>query len=440
MSESNTAVSLHDLDDTFDALSTLFKSSGNSWRLAQSLDTILDYFMLNPSKAKAFIPIILDRYHDYYIDPNANELGGNASYQQSYPTTAQSCWWYDDYNWWTIAMLKASSMEEAFGKEYTAVFAGISRFCWDTVFRNGTQVWRNSKTLYGDYFDRFKPRFEGGVWNYPYSKDPIQFVPDTPLDPNPNLDQHLGIKTDVLALPDKLRGIQNTVTNALNLIASARMAEKMEASNNPNILTTATNQLSFLLKWFAVKDKSLSLYCRFDENDTGLARERVSSYKILNYPVHAYDENLIWLGDQGLVLGGYAEMLSHLEKDSADCKSCMAYIEGIIKGVNDKLANNSQLYPWFHLDSNSLGDSPGGDDADYLTGLGIYFRYLLNLYENYPAIKSFMDEQGIPKISVINVNNYYCNIDNYPNDEGAHFTVLTNKLAVQLAAYKMNQG
>lgn len=86
--------------------------------------------------------------------------------------------------------------------------------------------------------------------------------------------------------------------------------------------------------------------------------------------------------------------------------------------------------------SDPPGDSPGGDDNDYLTGVGIYFRYLLNLYENYPAIKTFMDQEGIPKIAT---QNHYCDIGNFTDDE-EYFTVLTNKLAVQLAVYTMNQS
>ena len=76
MEDSNT-VTLQDLNNTFDELSKLFKSSDNSWRLAQSLDTILDYFTVNPSQAKGFIPIILDRYHNYYIDPHADNLASS---------------------------------------------------------------------------------------------------------------------------------------------------------------------------------------------------------------------------------------------------------------------------------------------------------------------------------------------------------------------------
>lgn len=444
MEESNT-VTLQDLNNTFDELSKLFKSSDNSWRLAQSLDTILDYFTVNPSQAKGFIPIILDRYHNYYIDPHANNLASPddcPSCQASYPTTAQSPWWYDDYNWWTIAMNKASRMPDTFGADYTPIFAGISRFCWDTVYRNGTQVWDNCNTLYGDYFSRFEPRFKGGIWNYGYSKYPIKFMPDTPLDPNPDLDQALGINPSVGGLPDRLRGIQNTVTNGLNLIASARMAAAVKPENS-NISTMANDQLNFLLNWFEVEDSSgqpLSLFCRFPATDSGLARERVSSYMKPEYPVHGYDSNLIWLGDQGLILGGFAEMLNTLPPSSDNYAKCMAYIEGIIKGVNYNLANDGQYYPWFNLNSPSApGPSPGGDDDDYLTGVGIYFRYLLNLYENYPAIKAFMEQEEIPQAALVNISNHYCDVANFDGD-GAHFTVLTNKLAVQLAAYKMNQG
>lgn len=419
MDEPMTQVSLGDLNDTFSELSGLFKNSENSWRLAQSLDTILDYFHVNPEQAPDFIPIILDRYHDYEIDPKANVLAGDPDYQQSYPTTARSAWWYDDYNWWTIAMLKASQMPTVFGAQYTSIFAGISRFCWDTVFRAAPNVWKNTQILYGNYFSRFAPRFYGGVWNYPYSKDPLAFVPDTPLDPNPDLDQEVLGKKTGKGLPDKLRGIQNTVTNGLNLIASARLATEHKP-NNDNIATCAMNQLHFLLNWFDVVDtdsEKFSLFYRA-ASQSGLVRERVSTYKETSYPVHAYDHNLIWLGDQGLVIGGYAEMLNTLDPSLAEYQKCMTYIKEIIRGVNQPLSDNGQLYPWFNLNStNPPGGSPGGDDADYLTSIGIYFRYLLNLYENFADLKTFMDEEGIPKMALKNVTNYYCDKTNF-NDDG----------------------
>jgi hypothetical protein len=96
--------------------------------------------------------------------------------------------------------------------------------------------------------------------------------------------------------------------------------------------------------------------------------------------VRAYDKNLNWAGDQGLIRGALVSLISIL-KDT----SLYNFAIGILDGVQDRLINDKGiLQPW------RPGNLFQGDSPAYATGVGVYMRYLLYAFQQYAFLKQYI--------------------------------------------------
>ncbi len=304
----------------------------NFWRIANAFTTLIDFFAIT-QQANLFIG---QSTHDAFQGKN------------------RPGWWYDDYSWWIIALLRAARYTQYVGYNETE-WLGFAQDCWNNM-EPATQVWANADK---QIFARAQPRFDGGCWNHDfvqYECDPLYSTDRWPA-----------------------CGIQNTVTNAQYLVATARLSLDADAKR----------QYGWLRNWFF--DPSLSddqkLLVNYDAY-TSLVRERVSTFAQApdgTYPPTLnYDKDRRWTGDQGILAGAMLEMVS---LDPPGQSEYYAIARSVLGGVRTRLIGNGQiLLPW--MPANSFDSTYG---IDYSTGIGVFMRYVLYLYSsNDPVIKSYI--------------------------------------------------
>jgi hypothetical protein len=370
----------------------------NVWRTAWALDTILDYLRV--------------------CGVDGSAMGDDALHALN--PTYKGNWW-DDFGWIGIAALRAAE-QQAFPKQGTAFLKiainawaymhgeGWSRSSkavypfqddalpgWSAFAKNHStnfgapRVWeRIRKTWIGvtdEQVDQCEPRFSpGGIWNSPYTDDS-----------QPHLSPEYG------GWDAYLNPIQNTVTNGVYTVLSLRIYQAWKSGIHAEVFAESTldpdaclsawaQQIHWFNQWVFNAPAEQSLL--YNLSNGGVIRERVSTFHTHAgkfYWDAAYRKDLAWTGDQGLLMGalregsaaGYlnprppvlGEYLKILTGTYSFGLAQRTY--GHVKGIS--------LLPWMIIGYNGIpGSFPQGDDPDYQTGVGVFMRYLLQLYQAEP--------------------------------------------------------
>jgi len=389
-------------------LKEAFKNHTIFWQLGHAFDTMHDCFVWNnlAPEPMNFAKVVLNKYL------NRHSLV-NGEYD-----TGRDPWWYDDYGWWGIAALRASRAPKIWGEEYADYFEGIADLCWQPMFRNAPYVWKNADQ---NFFKDYAPKFRWGVWNWLYSRDEIYGIPFTPSIPG---------------MQDGLRGIQNTVTNGLYWVLTARL---FHATGNSYYSDVVDKILEFLRLWFSLDNDDYRLLNFYDSGrtDKAVVRERVGLYASGNV-VPGYRANFAWTGDQGLVLGGLVDQMKIVGQGS-EYAALLDLAKKILAGVKDHLSDpkTQLLRPWAPYTDPDNPDSdhgaPGGDVDDYMTGVAVFMRYLLYAFQTNADLKSYMATLGY--------RDWVCKNADYVLKHPADATkliYLTNDLATLVTAVWMS--
>lgn len=383
----------------------------NYWHLGNAFDTVIDYLIMNRSKAEEFAEAVIDKYD----------------------LTSKTPWvcWYDDFGWWAVAAQRALEQHGLWSKDQIRRFEEIAAETW-TKMQTGLSVF----DLDQQNFSSLKPYFEGGIWNYFWTTEALSGVCKTPCNP----------PVDVFFC-----GRQNTVTNGLYLVAAT-----MRAGDTGDLyyVQAAMREWEFLHNWLNFPgDSDKSLLYRLDSADDGpvVIRERVSTYAG-NVEDPKFSADLAWAGDQGLILGGLLRFIDALPSGEPDPQAMTNLAKRITDGVLEYLtesdAEGTRFFPWSRvrnpkvdpIGGPNIGPSPDGDDNDYNAGIGVYMRYLLQAYKMNKELHQHLQDTGYPEV-----------VRQYAEDFAAHDRGLcyrdenncdelvrnTNKLAALVAALEM---
>ncbi len=377
----------------------------NYWQLGNAFDTVIDYLIMNPFNGPAFADAVIKKYEE----------------------TAYTAWrcWYDDPGWWAVAAQRALEHPDLWSNDQIRKFEGMAGWNWHTM-QAGAYVW----DLATMDFNNLEPLFDGGIWNYFWTINPIRGVCQTPCNPNnPNLGN------------SGLCGRQNTVTNGLYLVAAA-----MRAVDNGDQFSeqAATREFDFLNNWFFnfKGDPGDSLLYPLDSNlseGPAVVRERVSTFANGDQD-DDFHSDLIWAGDQGLILGG---LLRFTEAVPAHRNAVITLAMRITDGVLEYLSDGTHFFPWSNVidpTPNTIGGSPSGDDNDYNTGIGVYMRYLLYAYQTNNQMRRHLEDTGYPELVMKFAEDFAAKDEGLCYADKTHCTDLvfyTNKLAVLMAALGM---
>jgi hypothetical protein len=284
----------------------------NYWQLGNAFDTVIDYLRMNRSKAETFAQVVISKYD----------------------LTAKTPWacWYDDFGWWAVAAQRAFEHVGLWSPDQTRRFQQIAAETW-TIMQAGLSVWDHGQENFPDQ----KPKFEGGIWNYFWTSKQLTGVCNTPCDP-----------TDFLN--NNLCGRQNTVTNALYLNAAALR----QGSGDLYYAQATTREREFLGQWFDpanFPDPSKSLLYALDptprHDGPAVVRERVSTYANgAKDPL--FLSQLIWAGDQGLVLGGLLRSID-FSHPTPNERATLNLAKRITDGVRDYLSDGQRFFPWSNV-------------------------------------------------------------------------------------------
>jgi hypothetical protein len=376
--------------ETYIRLKDVFQRSRNYWRLGQTFDTIIDYFTVIEAaeEAEAFSQLAFERY------------------------AASKGSWYDDYAWWALANLKAAERKELFGPA-TDTFYKYSLECWKKMAPS-TAVWEHVQAE--PKLAAAKPAVPGGVWNHSYDASDTSGY--NPLNPN----------------GDTLAPYQNTVTNGLRLVLTARLTR--HDSHATSYRDDMDKEYKFLQAWFTMNRPGVEPLLYLFEKDKAVVRERISAYDS-GLQLHGYRSRLAWAGDQGLIIGGLAERMEIVGKSDPSYPLMLTVVRQILAGVPDYLAVDGLLLPWWPDPSPGAGARrPGGDPEDYRTGIAVFMRYLLCLHGlNNDDLKSDL----APYRAFVTANAR--RVLEYPSTDhqsvDAAMVALTNDLSVLTAALAM---
>lgn len=374
--------------------------SDNVWRNAWAFDTLLDYFAAADVDASACAEAAL-----HALDPR--KAGA----------------WWDDFGWIGIAALRAAEQNIAPQRQFD--FLKIAINAWAYMYGPGwsstrtaiypftdvpgwkeyqpshtpnigaPNVWRDIGKTWRDaspeQIAERRPRYSpGGAWNSPIT-DARQ--------PDPVV-RYEGWSS-------YLNPVQNTVTNGLYAILALRI---FQAARNPAFagvfresgldveacLGAWTDQIEWLERWLIeTPDADESLLLRLGAGS--LVRERVSTFHEANGRMlwdAAYSKTLLWTGDQGLLLGALREArAANLLVPEPKAFGLPAQIvQGVFEhGYAERsygVIRGEFLLPWIGIGSSDpfAVPSPGNDDPDYQTGVGVFMRYLLQAYQAEPGL------------------------------------------------------
>jgi hypothetical protein len=382
----------------------------NYWQLGNAFDTVIDYLRMNRSKAETFAQVVISKYD----------------------LTAKTPWacWYDDFGWWAVAAQRAFEHVGLWSPDQTRRFQQIAAETW-TIMQAGLSVWDHGQENFPDQ----KPKFEGGIWNYFWTSKQLTGVCNTPCDP-----------TDFLN--NNLCGRQNTVTNALYLNAAALR----QGSGDLYYAQATTREREFLGQWFDpanFPDPSKSLLYALDptprHDGPAVVRERVSTYANgAKDPL--FLSQLIWAGDQGLVLGGLLRSID-FSHPTPNERATLNLAKRITDGVRDYLSDGQRFFPWSNVQNptpDQIGDPPSGDFSDYNTGIGVFLRYLLDAYRTNQEMRQHLQTTGYPERVRRFAEDFAAKDQGlcYPDETLSSCNDLvkyTNKLAAVMAALEMNR-
>ncbi len=400
-----------------------WRNRGNVWRTAWAMDTLLDYFRILRQDGSAYGQRAIDA-----LNPLA--LGN----------------WWDDFGWIGIAALRAAEQDTFPAQREQMLKIAINAWAymygpgWSSTttrdifpfvdadlagwkdFRDGRtgnigalNVWdkmdetfsprpstEQEKQQYEELKYRQQPRFSpGGAWNSPI---------ESADQPRPVSDYTRPWRSAYL------NPVQNTVTNGLFSLLSLRILRASgrpefravfdRAGLDPKACETAWNQQAeWLNRWCTAPElaanQTLTTSPRAAPGAV-LIRERVSTYFDSRqkhqgvYWDSAYIDDLVWTGDQGLMLAVLRE-----GAQNGATQSIFARAQDIVTAVfhagfaerdyGTPGAKAQFLLPWIALDADGdarfTAGSPGagvGDDDDYLTGVAVFMRCLLQAYEADP--------------------------------------------------------
>jgi hypothetical protein len=433
------------IQTVYQNLKTSWQANNNSWKVANSFDTMLDYlrylFDTNNPTAKAESAWVLDQAY------------------KKWSSAQGSLCWYDDHGWWGI------SCGKAFDPNYETVFANsesvqdfrkLAVDRWkvmnsgkdDNCHLGGPNVWDNrcccgctEKPIgcFDDPNDRDNwamPLFEGGVWQYDMFKEgrPTVHCDENAMDP----------------FSTQLGPFQNTVMNGLYFVLTQQMAAYQKANPNDPLLSglnfeaAIATEYEFLHQWFNYGDKTHSLLSVLSDN-TAMVRERVGVYAQMadgSYPeVNGFDSNQGWAGDQGLMLGGLC-LYALTQPDGNDARTYANWLAAGMSDPNGMFSDNADNYiqpctpVW-------LPD----DMPDYISGVGVFFRYLMQVCMlpvnpiattvNTPAFRNFLNRCA----TVAAKTNQLVGWEQYNNDDGNEEEWMTfvwfNRLAILLSAARI---
>ncbi len=375
----------------------------NYWQLGNAFDTVIDYLIMNPSKARALADAVILKYAATVHTPSP-------------------CW-YDDFGWWAVAAQRALEHPDLWSEDQIRQFEAIAVQTWTTM-QAGVFVW----DLAPEIFNEFEPYFDGGIWNYFWTTESVPTMCKTPCAPDTKF----------------FCGRQNTVTNGLYLVAAA-----MRAADTGDQFSeqAAMREWDFLNNWFNFPgDTSNSLLYPLgpDPDGPAVVRERVSTYANGEQD-DDFSSDLAWAGDQGLILGG---LLRFTDAVPAHRQAILNLAKRITDGVQEYLSDGTRFFPWSnvrnpHVDpigGPNIGSSPDGDDNDYNTGIGVYMRYLLYAYQTNNEMRRHLQDTGYPEL-VLKFAEDFASQDQglcYRDEENCDDLVrYTNKLAALVAALAM---
>jgi hypothetical protein len=235
------------------------------------------------------------------------------------------------------------------------------------------------------------PRFPGGCWQYDFSKTAFPNN-DGPDWPNPNPENYtLGV-SQVTLMP----GLY--LSFCCSLIAAA---ERKAAGNKPGgawdrLQSAATYRqkadevVAFLTSWIELPGPD-SLSNAF--SDGVLVHERTPTYARLDdgsYPaLQGYDAGAYWGGDQGLIMGAlkqYAQLTGAASAGNPDETAqpvLTAYPAALLRGVFYNMPATGLPWPAKDLPgavgpyAAPSGSPIVGDDNDYGSGSGVFWRYVM---------------------------------------------------------------
>ena len=325
------------------------------WKTANGFDTLVDYLeYIGHDDTGSVDKGSVDWVFKFLVDNMAGSLDGV---------------WFDDFGWWVIATQRAST-KSFFSVEQQDRLTAIASSYWKSFTSNAPHVWERSPD---DLKDAYQPVEPGGVWNAYWTGTPQ----------NPNWVGPRGGNPE----GSGFEGIQNAVTNLLYLISARRMGEDCAADL----------EFGFLSAWFEPKDiqgkkttkKTIPLLWReppaepANAADRVLIRERVTGFKDANGDLTdartTYNPqgaptlwDWFWVGDQGLLIGA---LIDRIRAKPAEKHEHLELIGKILAGVGQKFVLNNKLQSYH-------GKPPIGYEADYSTGKGVFWRYLLYAWEN----------------------------------------------------------
>ena len=351
------------------------------WILGHSFDTIIDYLdNVDHSKAADVGNMVVKQYQIAL-----NKTGGYDSA------------WFDDFGWWTVATQRAVG-KPFFTPEAKNQFRGIMSECWKRFTGNAPYVWDRRPP---GTFDDYRPAVDGGAWNEYWEGTSSTF-------PGP---KHGDPKSGTL------QGIQNTVTNALYLVAAQRLG-----GTDPDAKAAAEREYNFLSNWLWQQQQD-PLWWPQNGPNAALVRERVSHFYNGKEDT-GFQKDWAWTGDQGLILGALTDRM-RLD----DYQAVLGRAKQLLTGVRSSLVDGSgMLGPW----SNS-GSVPDGDTGDYETGVGVFWRNVLYTWKNNPDLRAFLSDPAYQQFVRVNGNEAV----NAP--QTSDLVTLTNQLAVLVAAAVMLQ-
>jgi hypothetical protein len=374
----------------FTALVPVFQSCTSYWRLGHCFDTVLDYFAL-------------------VCDQDAEDFGRMAVTQFT-NLTGPKYWggyWYDDHGWWGVAALRASQQPTWFGPN-AQQFEKFSLRCWKTMDAMAPTVWKRRPTA-GNHFDSLEPRIPGGVWNSSWNADGVG--DHLPCDPT-------------LCIDDAwmLCGYQNSVTNLLYLVLAAR---RYAAYHDDHDGRAADREYGFLQEWRTVTPADDALFDSWP--DRLVIRAEVSTYTS-GARTREYEPDFIWAGDQGLLLGALVERMSQLPKGGPEYKELVAAAADLLAGTYDRLTTDGILHYWV-----SPSRAAKSDEDDYVTGIGVYFRYLLHAFQTNADLRELLSDPKSVYPAFVTANAQRAASD----PTGQDLVALTNDLAQLVAAVAM---
>lgn len=384
--------------EKFQELKNAYASKGTGqsvrfWKLGNTFDTMIDF---------------LDTIDDSSAADVAKMVGTQFNASQKTIGGGLDGAWFDDFGWWSIASQRA--LYKPFFQTHAGQIQNILDQCWTRFTGNAPFVWERRAP---GTFEDWGPAVDGGVWNAYWQGTPNQYP--GPKEGNPS--------------DGGLVGIQNTVTNALYLMTAQRLGR-----TDPDTRQAAQKELHFFLTWF--DDKQDPLWWQFDEN-TALVRERVGHYangKCAPSNPSActgFQENWAWTGDQGLILGALGDAM--LDLDPVSRGPLLTRAQELLSGVFQHLTDGSGIVQSDTTQSSTrTGCVPRNDTDDYQTGSGVFWRNVLYVWKTNPDLRTFLSSQDYQEM-------VKASADDAVKRQATRqsFEMLTNDLAVLLAAYAM---